>query len=66
MMMKGPFRELIPVAAQRVVVRLPATATARRVHLLVAERDVPFEQDGTQLTTTVPSVRDHEVVAIDY
>ena len=66
MMMKGPFRELIPVGEQRVVVRLPEGSTARRVHLLVAERDVPVEQDGTQLTVTVPSVRDHEVVAIDF
>ena len=66
MMMKGPFRELIPIGEQRVVVRLPAATTARRVHLLVAERDLSFEQDGTRLNVTVPSVRDHEVVAIDY
>jgi len=66
MMMKGPFRELIPIGEQRVVVRLPAATTARRVHLLVAERDLPIEQDGTRLTFAVPSVRDHEVVAIDF
>ena len=66
MMMKGPFRELIPVGEQRVVVRLPAGATARKVHLLVAGRDVPVAQDGTRLTVTVPSIRDHEVVAIDF
>ena len=64
--MKGPFRELIPIGEQRVVVRLPAATTARKVHLLVAERDLPIEQDGTRLTVAVPSVRDHEVVAIDF
>jgi hypothetical protein len=65
MMMKGPFRELIPVAEQQVLVRLPEGLKARRVRLLVAERDLPVEQDGTRLTVAVPSVRDHEVVAID-
>ena len=65
MMMKGPFRELIPVGEQRVVVRLPDGAVAGKVHLLVAGRDLPVEQDGTRLSVAVPSVRDHEVVAID-
>jgi hypothetical protein len=65
MMMKGPFRELIPVGEQRVSVRLPAGAKARRVQLLVTGREVPVAQDGTRLSMTVPSVRDLEVVAID-
>jgi hypothetical protein len=33
--------------------------------LLVAGREVPVEQEGTQLTVAVPSIRDREVVAID-
>ena len=57
--------ELIPVGEQRVVVKLQAGAVASKVHLLVAGRDVPVEQLGTRLTVTVPSIRDHEVVAID-
>jgi hypothetical protein len=65
MMMKGPFRELIPVGEQRVTVRLPAGAKARRVQLLMAGREVPVAQEGTRLIVTVPSVRDLEVVAID-
>jgi hypothetical protein len=65
MMMKGPFRELIPVGEQQVVVRLPEGLEAQKVRLLVAGRDLPVEQDGTRLTVAVPSVRDHEVVAID-
>ena len=64
MMMKGPFRELIPVGEQRVTVRLPG-ARARRVQLLVAGREVPVAQDGPRLSVTVPSVRDLEVVAVD-
>ena len=66
MMMKGPFRELIAVGEQRVVVKLPAEATASKIHVLVANRDVPVEQLGTRLTVTVPSIRDHEVVAVDF
>jgi hypothetical protein len=65
MMMKGPFRELIPVGAQRVVVRLPAGARARRVQLLRAGRELPVRQDNQDLGVDVPSIRDLEVVAID-
>jgi hypothetical protein len=65
MMMKGPFRELIPVGEQRVEVTLPAGAKPRKVQLLMAGGDLPVERAGTRLTVTVPSIRDHEVVAID-
>ncbi len=65
MMMKGPFRELIPVGEQRVVVRLPAGRTARKVHLLAAERELPVEQADGRLSMLVPPFRDHEIVAID-
>jgi hypothetical protein len=65
MMMKGPFRELISVGEQRVVINLPAGAVARKVQLLVAGRELSIRQLGTQLTVAVPSIRDHEVVAID-
>jgi hypothetical protein len=66
MMMKGPFRELIAIGEQRVVVKLPAGAAVSKAHLLVAGQDVSFEQVGTRFTVTVPSIRDHEVVAIDF
>jgi hypothetical protein len=66
MMMKGPFRELIPVGEQHVVVKLPQGAVARNVHLLVAGRDLPLAHGDGRLTITVPSIRDHEVVAIDF
>ena len=65
MMMKGPFRELIDVGEQRVVVKLPPKATAKKVQLLVAGREIPVEHVGARLTISVPSIRDHEVVAID-
>ena len=65
MMMKGPVREILPVGAQRVHVRLPDGLTARGVHLLVAATTPKFQQQGQWLDVTVPSVAMHEVVAID-
>ena len=65
MMMKGPLRETIPIGPQRVRVRLPAQARARRVRLLTAGTSPHVEQSGDLLTLTVPSVDVHEVVAID-
>jgi hypothetical protein len=65
MMMKGPFRELLPVGAQRVTVRLPEGMRARRVRLLVAGAEITVVQNGPRLSVTVPSVQDMEVVAVD-
>jgi hypothetical protein len=65
MMMKGPFRELIPVGPQEVDVQLPEDAKVRKVQLLVADREVPSSRIGNHLRLKVPSILDHEVVAID-
>ena len=64
MMMKGPIRELIPVGGP-VRVRLPKGTEAESVRLLAAGRPATVVRDGTLLAVTVPSVLDHEVVAID-
>jgi hypothetical protein len=66
MMMKGPVREFIPVGEQHVRLRLPAGLKPKRVHLLAAEKRVPARQDGNFISLTVPSILDHEVVAIDF
>ena len=65
MMMKGPFRELIPITEQRVRVNLPAGARVKSVRLLAAGKSPHVSQSGSQLTVTVPSILDHEIVAID-
>jgi hypothetical protein len=65
MMMKGPVRELIPVGEQTVRLRVPEGAKVRSVRLLAAEASPRTEQAGVWLTVTVPSVLDHEVVAVD-
>jgi hypothetical protein len=64
MMMKGPIRELVPIGEQKVRVRLPAGARVKKVQLLAA-KTVPPTRSGSELTLIVPSVLDHEIVAID-
>ena len=65
MMMKGPIRELMPVGEQKVRVRLPAGKRAKKVQLLAAGRVPRVQESAGAITLTVPSILDHEVVAID-
>jgi hypothetical protein len=65
MMMKGPFRELIPIAEQKVRVRLPRDKKAKRVQLLVSGQSLRAEESAGHLAVTVPTILAHEVVAID-
>ena len=65
MMMKGPYRELVPAPPQKVLVRLPQGKQARKVQLLVAGQTVSAETGNASLTVSVPIILDHEVVAID-
>ncbi len=65
MMMKGPVRELVPVGAQEVRLRLPGRATARRVRLLAAGTKPRARWKSPELIITVPSILDHEIVAVD-
>jgi len=65
MMMKGPLRELIPIGEQQVRLRLPDGARVKEVRLLAADRTLRAEHSGQYLSVTVPSILDHEVVAVD-
>jgi hypothetical protein len=65
MMMKGPFRELIPIGPQNIRIRLPEKTTAKRVQLLVSGLRPQYDVTDQILSVTVPSVLDHEVVAVD-
>jgi hypothetical protein len=64
MMMKGPIREVIPIGAQAVRLRV-SNVRVKRVRTLVAGATLPFRQAAEWLTLTVPSIGEHEVVAID-
>ncbi len=67
MAMKGPYREFFPVGEQKIKVRLPEGINAKVVHLLVADRRAAAQRQDNdrEVTITVPSILDHEVVAID-
>jgi hypothetical protein len=65
MAMKGPYRDFFPVGAQTLKLNLPADVHAKQARLLVAGKSIEFSRSGQELTLTVPSILDHEVVAID-
>ena len=65
MAMKGPIRELIPCGEQKVQLRLPGGARVKKVRLLAAGKAPHAHQSGSELTVIVPSILDHEIVAVD-
>jgi hypothetical protein len=65
MAMKGPYRDFFPVGPQTIRLRLPGDVHAKRARLLVANKDVAIERASSTVSMAVPSVLDHEVVAID-
>jgi hypothetical protein len=65
MMMKGPIRELIPVSAQKIRIRMPEGRKAKKVHFLVGTGTPRVQEANGFLTLTVPSILDHEVIAVD-
>jgi len=66
MMMKGPLREFLPLPAQGVSIRLPEGQKSRGVKLLVSGQIPHVQQSKGQIRLTIPSILDHEVVAIDF
>ncbi len=65
MMMKGPYRELIPVGEQTVRLRLPKGKKAKKIQLLRSQQSPQVTESDGYLTVIVPTILDHEVVAID-
>jgi hypothetical protein len=65
MMMKGPLREFLPLPAQQVTIRLPEGQKSRGIKLLVSGQTPRAQQAAGQIHLTIPSILDHEVVAID-
>ncbi len=65
MMMKGPCRELIPIGEQSVRVRIPRNATLKKVQLLASNKTPDYEIKDEVVSLTVPTILDHEVVALD-
>lgn len=64
MMMKGPFRELIPVSAD-VSIKIPQQAKVTGVRLLFSEQKPKYTLKDGSLTLSVPQISDHEIIALD-
>ncbi|WP_220399104.1 beta-galactosidase trimerization domain-containing protein [Granulicella sp. WH15] len=66
MMMKGPIREIIPITAQQVSIKIPDGRKVKQVHLLVAGIKPNYTNKEGILQLEVPSIALHEVVAVDF
>jgi hypothetical protein len=64
MMMKGPFRELIPVTVQ-VSIKLPEGTKADGVNLLVSGQKPSIKISENEVILTVEKIYDHEIIGID-
>jgi hypothetical protein len=64
MMMKGPFRELIPVD-ELVSIKIPPGTKVNGVKLLVRDQKIDFKINDGKLTLNVPHIQDHEIIGID-
>ncbi len=64
MMMKGPFREFIPVAAETSI-KLPRDLRATDIRLLVSGQKVPYRIENGRAYLKIPEIYDHEIIGID-
>jgi hypothetical protein len=65
MAMKGPYRDFFPVGPQTVRLRLPIGVQAKSARLLAADKSIAVERTGATMSVVIPSILDHEVVAIE-
>jgi hypothetical protein len=65
MMMRAPFREIIPVGGQEVDLELPAGVKPKAVKLLVSGARAKWSAAGGRLRVATPQIALHEVVAVD-
>jgi len=65
MMMKGPFRELIPVAAT-VSIKIPVDVNVGGVKLLMSGLQAEHSIANGRITLHVPQILDHEIIGVDF
>ena len=64
MMMKGPFRELIPLEAE-VSIRIPENLKVNGIHLLVSDQKPGYKIENGKINLAVTRILDHEIIAMD-
>ena len=65
MMLKGPYRELIPLSEQEVKIQVPAGKKVLGAHLLVSGITPEFKIIDGNVELVVSNILDHEVIALD-
>ena len=65
MMMKGPFKEFIPVDAD-VKIKIPEGEKVKDVHLLVSQKECNYKIAENQIALSISQITDHEIIAIDF
>ncbi|MEO6452810.1 MAG: alpha-amylase family protein [Ginsengibacter sp.] len=65
MMMKGPFRELIPVDAE-VDITIPINKKPQEVSLLMSGKKPVYEIKNGKLYVKAPQIMDHEIIAVEF
>jgi hypothetical protein len=65
MMMKGPYRELIPSPAQEVRFNVPVGSKVKSVRLLISGGDANEKVEGETISLKIPQILDHEIIAVD-
>ncbi len=63
-MHKGSLRTFYPIGAQHVRLALPSPRDVRRVELLRAETDIPFQVTDGSVMFTIPRIVDYEIAAV--
>jgi hypothetical protein len=63
-MIKGPFKEFIPVDAE-LKIRIPAGLKIKDVQLLIKGEKPEYQMDGKSLLLSVSQITDHEIIGID-
>lgn len=66
MMMKGPFRELIPLRDQKLKIQIPPGKNVVKAHLLVSDMVPEYKNYKGTIELLVPEILDHEVLALDF
>jgi hypothetical protein len=64
MMMKGPFRELIPVSA-KAIIKIPVGKKVTGVPLLVSGEKTNFDIKDNKIIVEIPRILDHDIIGID-
>jgi len=64
MLLRTPFRELIPMGPYRIELTLPPGVSVNEVRSLATETDLAMSSRDGKLTLEVPSILLHEVLAI--